>query len=58
MAQQLSALADVIEHYRASGVLHTVNGLLSISEVEEAIDAELAAAGIRRAGTPSERTAG
>jgi adenylate kinase len=58
MAQQLSALADVIEHYRASGVLHTVDGLLSITEVEEAIDAELAAAGIRRAGTQSERAAG
>jgi adenylate kinase len=57
MAQQLSALSDVIEHYRASGVLHTVDGLLPIAGVAEAIDAELAAAGIRPSGTQSERAA-
>ena len=58
MAQQLSALADVIEHYRESGVLHTVDGLLPIDEVEEAIAAKLAAAGIRRAGAHTERAVG
>ena len=58
MAQQLSALEDVIEHYRASGVLHTVDGLLPITGVAEAIDAELASAGIRPAGTHPERATG
>ena len=33
MAQQLGALGDVLDHYRASGVLRTVDGLQAIDEV-------------------------
>jgi adenylate kinase len=46
MAQQLGALAEVIEHYRASGTLSTVDGLSGIAEVAAAIDVALAAAGV------------
>lgn len=58
MAQQLSALDDVIDHYRASGVLRTVDGLQSISGVAAAINAALAEAGIATVGSASERAAG
>lgn len=50
MDQQLGALAEVIEHYRASGVLKTVDGLASIEAVSAAIDAALAEAGVTAAG--------
>jgi adenylate kinase len=46
MDQQLGALAEVIEHYRASGVLRTVDGLQGIHEVAAAIDGALAEAGV------------
>ena len=46
MAQQLGALAEVIEHYRTAGALSSVDGLQGIAEVSEAIDAALAAAGV------------
>jgi adenylate kinase len=53
MDQQLGALAEVIEHYRASGVLRTVDGLQGIAEVAAAIDGALAAAGVAaQAGGP------
>ncbi len=58
MDLQLDALAEVIDHYRASGVLRTVDGLQGISEVAEAINATLDEAGIRAAGTPGEPLAG
>ncbi|HKF84345.1 MAG TPA: adenylate kinase [Candidatus Limnocylindrales bacterium] len=57
MAQQLSALEDVIEHYRQSGVLKTVDGLQGIREVADAINAALVGTGIEPAGT-TERAAG
>lgn len=47
MAQQLGALAEVIEHYRAAGTLSTVDGLQDIDQVARAIDAALDAAGVR-----------
>lgn len=50
MDQQLGALAQVIEHYRASGVLRTVDGLQGIDEVASAIDGALAEAGVTAAG--------
>lgn len=50
MAQQLGALAEVIEHYRTAGTLSSVDGLQGISEVSEAIDQALAAAGVVPAG--------
>jgi adenylate kinase len=50
MDQQLGALAQVIDHYRASGVLRTVDGLQSIEAVAAAIDAALADAGVHPAG--------
>jgi adenylate kinase len=50
MAQQLGALAEVIEHYRTAGTLSAVDGLQGISEVSDAIDAALAAAGVMPAG--------
>ena len=50
MDQQLGSLSQVIEHYRASGVLRTVNGLTSIEAVFAALDAELAAAGVPSSG--------
>jgi adenylate kinase len=46
MAQQLGALGDVLEHYRKSGVLRSVNGLRSIDEVADEVDAAVAAAGV------------
>jgi adenylate kinase len=46
MAQQLGALAEVIEHYRESGVLRTVDGLQAIGAVAGAIDAALSDAGV------------
>ncbi|MHB8961111.1 MAG: adenylate kinase, partial [Candidatus Limnocylindrales bacterium] len=50
MDQQLGALGQVIEHYRSSGVLRTVDGLQSIEAVAAAIDAALAGAGVAAAG--------
>ena len=46
MAQQLGALAEVIEHYRTAGTLSSLDGLQGIPEVSDAIDAALAAAGV------------
>lgn len=51
MDLQLDALAEVIDHYRSSGVLRTVDGLQGIDDVAEAINATLIEAGIRAAGT-------
>lgn len=56
MAQQLGALHDVIDHYRDSGVLHTVDGLQAIDAVSAAIMGALDDAGIR--GVATERAAG
>ncbi len=50
MDQQLGALAEVIEHYRASGVLRTVDGLQAIDAVAAAIDMALADSGVAAAG--------
>jgi adenylate kinase len=50
MDQQLGALAQVIDHYRASGVLRTIDGLQPIEAVAAAIDAELTAAGVTAVG--------
>ena len=50
MDQQLGALGQVIEHYRTSGVLRTVDGLQSIEAVAGAIDAAIAEAGVAAAG--------
>jgi adenylate kinase len=50
MAQQLGALAEVIEHYRTAGTLSSVDGLQGIAEVSDAIDAALAAVGVTPAG--------
>jgi adenylate kinase len=50
MAQQLGALAEVIEHYRATGTLSTVDGLQGIHEVADAIDLALAEAGVTAVG--------
>ena len=50
MDQQLGALAQVIEHYRGSGVLRTVDGLQGIDAVASAVDAALADAGVTAAG--------
>lgn len=58
MDQQLGALAEVIDHYRAAGLLRTVDGLQEIDLVAEALDAALAEAGIRPAGTPVEHVTG
>jgi adenylate kinase len=44
--QQLGALGEVIEHYRASGVIVAVDGLQGIAEVFAEIDAALTAHGI------------
>lgn len=46
MDQQLGALAEVIEHYRASGVLRPVDGQQPIEAVHEAISTALAEAGV------------
>jgi adenylate kinase len=46
MSQQLGALSQVIEHYRASGVLSTVDGQQDIPDVGVAIDAALDQAGV------------
>jgi adenylate kinase len=46
MAQQLGALAEVIEHYRSAGTLSTVEGLQGIGAVASAIDRALTAAGV------------
>jgi adenylate kinase len=50
MDQQLGALGQVIEHYRSSGVLRTVDGLQSIEAVAAAIDGALAEAGVAPVG--------
>ncbi len=41
LAQQLGALRDVVAHYRARGVLRTVDGRKSIAEVGAALLAEV-----------------
>jgi adenylate kinase len=58
MDQQLGALAEVIDHYRSSGALRTVDGLQEIGGVAEAIDASLDEAGIRPADAPREPSVG
>jgi adenylate kinase len=37
LAQQLAPLGDVVEHYRAAGILRVVDGLRSIDEVTDAV---------------------
>jgi adenylate kinase len=46
MAQQLGSLGDVLDHYRTSGVLRTVNGLLPIGEVAGEVADAVAEAGV------------
>jgi len=46
MTQQLGALGAVVDHYRASGVLRTVDGLQEIDEVAAQIAEVVAAAGL------------
>ena len=58
MAQQLGALHDVIDHYRSSGVLYTVDGLQAIDAVSAAIIRALDDAGIHGVGAATERAAG
>ena len=41
MAQQIPPLLEVVEYYRATGVLRTVDGLLPIAEVTASLLAEL-----------------
>jgi adenylate kinase len=41
MAQQIPPLLDVVDHYRATGVLHTIDGLRPIAEVTAGLLAEL-----------------
>jgi adenylate kinase len=41
LAQQLGALAQVVEHYRLAGVLRTVDGRQPIDDVSRALFAEL-----------------
>ncbi len=57
MDQQLGALGEVIDHYRAAGVLTSVDGMQGINEVAAAIDAALTARGIMPAAA-AERVAG
>jgi adenylate kinase len=45
MAQQVPSLLDVVEHYRARGILTTVDGLLGIGAVTEALLAAFADVG-------------
>ena len=52
MDQQLGALRDVVNHYRAAGSLRTVDGLQPIVAVASAINEQLAAAGICGAAAP------
>ena len=52
MAQQLGALGDVVDHYRASGVLRTVDGLQAIDQVADEIAAAVAEAGVAPRGRP------
>jgi adenylate kinase len=52
MRQQLGALADVIAHYRESGILLAVDGLQGIDEVAHDIDAALTRAGLAGPAEP------
>jgi adenylate kinase len=54
MTQQLGALGAVVDHYRASGVLRTVNGLQDIDEVAAEVDAVVAEVGLRRPASSGE----
>jgi adenylate kinase len=45
LAQQLGALEDVVNHYRQSGVLRTVDGLQPIELVADGVADAVAAAG-------------
>ena len=58
MAQQLGALGDVLDHYRASGVLRTVDGLRSIDEVADEVAAAVAEAGVAPRSAGDAREAG
>ena len=42
MAQQIPPLLDVVDHYRATGVLRTIDGLRPIADVTARLLAELA----------------
>lgn len=57
MDQQLGALGEVVDHYRASGVLRSVDGLHSMTEVAEAIADVVAEAGLRLRGVAPRATA-
>lgn len=49
MDQQLDALGQVIEHYRGSGVLRTVDGLQAIGAVADAVARAVADSGVAAA---------
>jgi adenylate kinase len=46
MTQQLGALGEVVDHYRRSGVLRTVNGLQDIDTVADEVAAAVSAASV------------
>jgi len=58
LSQQLGALDDVLEHYRASGVLLAVDGLQPIADVAAGVAAAVEQAGLEPRPGPRERTAG
>jgi adenylate kinase len=58
MAQQLGALGEVVDHYRASGVLGTVDGLQDIDVVAHAIARAVLDAGLVPRSAMSEHHAG
>jgi adenylate kinase len=47
LEKQLGAMGEVVDHYRAAGLLHTVDGRGQIAEVSAALLAALAAPGER-----------
>jgi adenylate kinase len=56
LEEQLGALEDVIDHYRVSGVLRTVDGLQEIDDVAAAIRSALAGTGIPGTTAGAERS--
>jgi adenylate kinase len=58
MAQQMGALGQVVEHYRASGALRSVDGLQDIDTVAAAVLAAVADAGLTNPSTAGDRPAG
>ncbi len=56
--QQIGALGEVLDHYRATGALRVVDGLQPVADVAAAVMQEVTASGVELPATPPDGSGG